>query len=79
MMIAQVCKLEYGEFIHTFGDVHLYNNHIEQANLQLTRTPKSLPKMIINPEVLSIFSYSFEDFNLVDYHPDPHIKADVSV
>lgn len=79
MMIAQVCELQYGEFIHTFGDVHLYNNHIEQANLQLTRTPKSLPKMQINPEVKSIFNFTFEDFSLLDYHPDPHIKAEVSV
>lgn len=79
MMIAQVCELQYGEFIHTFGDVHLYNNHIEQANLQLTRTTKSLPKMQINPEVKSIFNFTFEDFSLLDYHPDPHIKAEVSV
>lgn len=79
MMVAQVCELKYGEFIHTFGDVHLYNNHIEQANLQLTRTPKALPKMVINPNVTSIFNFTFEDFTLLDYHPDPHIKAEVSV
>ncbi|MBK8053369.1 MAG: thymidylate synthase [Saprospiraceae bacterium] len=79
MMIAQVCHLEPGEFIHTFGDVHLYNNHIEQAQLQLTRSPKSLPKMILNPDVKSIFDFKFEDFTLIDYHPDPHIKAAVSV
>jgi thymidylate synthase len=79
MMIAQVCHLEPGEFIHTFGDVHLYNNHIEQAQLQLTRSPKSLPKMILNPDVKSIFDFKFEDFTLIDYHPDPHIKATVSV
>ncbi|MBK8669700.1 MAG: thymidylate synthase [Saprospiraceae bacterium] len=79
MMIAQVCGLQYGEFVHTFGDVHLYNNHIEQARLQLTRTPKPLPQMLINPEVQSIFDFTFEDFELLNYHPDPHIKADVSV
>ena len=79
MMMAQVCDLEPGEFIHTFGDVHLYNNHIEQAQLQLSRTPKPLPKMIINPEVKSIFDFKYEDFTLTDYHPDPHIKAEVSV
>ena len=79
LMIAQVCHLEPGEFIHTFGDVHLYNNHIEQARLQLTRSPKSLPKMILNPDVKSIFDFKFEDFALTDYHPDPHIKAVVSV
>jgi thymidylate synthase len=79
MMMAQVCDLEPGEFIHTFGDVHLYNNHIEQAQLQLSRTPKQLPKMIINPEVKSIFDFKYEDFTLTDYHPDPHIKAEVSV
>lgn len=79
MMIAKVCGLGYGEFVHTFGDVHIYNNHIEQANLQLTRTPKSLPKMEINPEVTSIFEFTYDDFELKDYHPDPHIKAEVSV
>ncbi|MEM7161320.1 MAG: thymidylate synthase [Bacteroidota bacterium] len=79
MMIAQVCELEMGEFVHSFGDVHLYNNHIEQAKLQLTRTPKALPKMIINPEVKDLFDFKYEDFQLVDYHPDPHIKAAVSV
>ncbi len=79
MMIAQITGLEAGEFIHTFGDVHLYNNHLEQAKVQLARTPKSLPKMKINPQVTSIFNFVFEDFELIDYHPDPHIKADVSV
>lgn len=79
MMVARVCGLGYGEFIHTFGDVHIYNNHIEQANLQLTRTPKSLPTMEINPDVKSIFEFTYEDFVLKDYHPDPHIKAEVSV
>lgn len=79
MMIAKVCGLGYGEFVHTFGDVHIYNNHIEQANLQLIRTPKSLPTMEINPEVTSIFEFTYDDFELKDYHPDPHIKAEVSV
>ena len=79
MMVAQVCGFEPGEFILTFGDVHLYSNHLEQAKLQLTRTPKQLPKMIINSEVKSIFDFKFEDFTLMDYHPDPHIKAEVSV
>ncbi len=79
MMIAKVCGLGYGEFVHTFGDVHIYNNHIEQANLQLTRTPKSLPTMEINPEVTSIFEFTYDDFVLKDYNPDPHIKAEVSV
>jgi len=79
MMMAQVCGLEAGDFVHTFGDVHLYNNHMEQAALQLTRTPKPLPKMKINPAVKSIFDFSFEDFELLNYTPDPHIKAAVSV
>jgi thymidylate synthase len=79
LMVAQVCDLKPGEFIHTFGDVHLYNNHIEQAQLQLTRDCRALPKMIINPEVKDIFSFKFEDFTLTDYNPHPHIKAAVSV
>ena len=79
MMVAQVCDLEYGDFIHSFGDVHLYNNHIEQAKLQLTREPKRLPKMKINPDVKSIFDFKFEDFELVDYEPHAHIKAAVSL
>lgn len=79
LMIAQVCDLEPGEFVHTFGDVHLYNNHLDQARLQLTRSPKKMPKMEINPEVKNIFEFEFEDFKLTDYHPDPHIKAQVSV
>ncbi|MCA0990396.1 thymidylate synthase [Pseudalkalibacillus hwajinpoensis] len=79
MMMAQVCDLEPGEFIHTLGDAHIYNNHIEQVQLQLTRDPKDLPKMKINPEVKSIFDFSFEDFELTDYHPHPHIKGEVSV
>jgi len=79
MMMAQVCDLEPGEFIHTLGDAHIYNNHIEQVQLQLTRDTKELPKMKINPEVKSIFDFSFEDFELTDYHPHPHIKGEVSV
>lgn len=79
MMVAQVCNLEYGEFIHTLGDAHLYNNHIEQAKLQLSRDTKTLPVMEINPEVKDIFSFRFEDFNLKNYEPHPHIKGAVAV
>ena len=79
VMIAHVAELEPGEFIHTFGDVHLYNNHIEQANIQLARTPDILPTMKIKRKVNSIFDFTFEDFELLDYHPQPHIKAEVSV
>jgi thymidylate synthase len=79
MMIAQVCGLEPGEFVHSFGDVHLYSNHFEQANLQLTRTPFPLPTMKINPEVKDIFSFKFEDFELLDYVSHPGIKAPVAV
>jgi thymidylate synthase len=79
LMVAQVCDLKPGEFIHSFGDVHLYNNHIEQAKLQLTRAPKALPKMWINPEIKDIFGFTFNDFKLMDYDPHPHIKAEVSV
>jgi thymidylate synthase len=79
MMVAQVCDLEVGEFVHTFGDVHLYNNHFDQARLQLSRTPHPLPKMLINPDVKSIFDFKYEDFTLVDYVAEPHIKAEVSV
>ncbi len=79
MMIAQVCDLEPGEFIHTFGDVHLYNNHIEQAELQLSREPRPLPTMKINPNVKDIFEFKFEDFELLNYDPHPHIKGAVSV
>ncbi|MBT8037263.1 MAG: thymidylate synthase [Verrucomicrobiae bacterium] len=79
MMVAQVCGYEARDFVHTFGDLHLYSNHLEQANLQLTRTPKNLPTMWINPEVNDIFSFTGDDFELRDYHPDPHIKAAVSV
>lgn len=79
MMIAQVCGLQPGEFIHTFGDVHLYSNHQEQAKLQLTRKPFPLPVMKINPEVKDIFSFNFEDFSLENYEFHPHIKAPVAV
>lgn len=79
MMIAKVCHLEPGEFIHTFGDVHIYQNHLEQVHLQLTREPRELPKMKINREVEDIFSFEYEDFELVDYNPHPHIKGVVSV
>lgn len=79
MMVAQVCNLEYGDFIHTLGDAHLYNNHIEQAKLQLSRDLKPLPTMEINPEVKDIFSFKFEDFELKNYEPHPHIKAAVAV
>lgn len=78
-MVAQVCNLEAGEFVQTFGDLHLYNNHIEQAQLQLTREPYPLPKMKINPGIKSIFDFEYEDFELVDYQSHPHIKAEVSV
>ncbi|MBL7682414.1 MAG: thymidylate synthase [Flavipsychrobacter sp.] len=79
MMIAQVCGLEYGEFVHTFGDVHLYSNHIEQAKLQLTRKPFPLPTMKINPDVKDLFSFRFEDFTLENYESHPHIKAPVAI
>ena len=79
MMVAQVCDLQLGEFVHSFGDVHLYNDHIEQARLQLTREPRALPQMKINPEVKDIFGFTIEDFELVNYEPHPHIKAKVSV
>ena len=79
LMLAQVCDLEPGEFIHSFGDVHIYNNHIEQSKLQLTREPRKLPTMKINPDVKDLFEFKFEDFELVDYDPHPHIKAVVSV
>jgi len=78
-MIAQVCNLQPGEFVHTFGDVHLYNNHIEQAETQLMRQPFTLPFIKINDQVSSIFDYRYEDFELVNYRAHPHIKADVAV
>ncbi len=79
MMVAQVCDLQPGDFVHSFGDVHLYNNHIDQANLQLTRVPYPLPTMRINPEVKNIFDFKFEDFTLENYQHHPHIKAAVAV
>ncbi|MCR5434174.1 MAG: thymidylate synthase [Bacteroidaceae bacterium] len=79
MMMAQVCGLRPGEFIHTTGDTHLYMNHLDQARLQLTREPRPLPRMVLNPEVRSIFDFTFEDFRLEGYDPWPHIKADVAV
>lgn len=79
MMVAQVCDLEVGDFIHTFGDVHIYNNHIDQVNLQLSRAPHALPKMSINPNVKDIFSFTYEDFTLEDYVSHPAIKGKVSV
>jgi thymidylate synthase len=79
MMVAQVCGLEPGEFIHTLGDAHLYSNHLEQARLQLTREPHKLPRMNIDPKVKSIFEFGYEDFELVGYEAHPHIKAEVAV
>ncbi|MHC4382830.1 MAG: thymidylate synthase, partial [Planctomycetota bacterium] len=79
MMMAQVTALEPGEFIHTFGDVHLYTNHLEQAGLQLSREPRPLPTMHINPRVQSILKFSYDDFELVGYDPQPHIPAPVAV
>lgn len=79
MMVAQVCDLEPGDFVHTFGDAHLYSNHIEQAHLQLSREPRELPTMKINPDVKDIFEFKFEDFELINYDPHPHIKGAVAV
>ena len=79
MMMAQVCGLEAGDFIHTFGDAHIYNNHMEQIELQLSRTPKDLPKMTLNPEIKDIFDFDFEDFTLENYDPHPHIKGAVAI
>ena len=79
MMVAQVCGYEAGDFIHTFGDAHIYNNHLEQLELQLSRKPHELPKMIINPEVKDIFGFVFDDFQLVGYDPHPHIKGAVAI
>ena len=78
-MVAQVCSLKPGDFVHTFGDVHLYLNHVEQAKLQLQREPRPLPQMHLNPEVRSIFGFRYEDFRLEGYNPHPHIKAAVAV
>ena len=79
MMIAQVCELKVGEFVHTFGDAHIYNNHFEQLELQLSREPKPLPKMILNPEIKNIFDFKFEDFTLEGYDPHPGIRGAVAV
>ena len=79
LMMAQVCDLEPGEFVHTFGDVHLYSNHVEQARLQLTREPFPLPRMVLNPSVKDIFGFTFEDFSLENYQSHPAIKAPVAV
>ena len=79
MMVAQVCDLEPGDFIHTFGDAHIYNNHFEQVKLQLSREPRPLPTMKINPAVKNIFDFKFEDFTLENYDPWPHIKGEVAV
>lgn len=79
LMTAQVCGLQAGEFVHTFGDVHLYRNHFKQAEIQLARQPYPLPQMRINPEVHSIFKFQYEDFELLNYQSHPHIKAEVAV
>ncbi|WP_340065536.1 thymidylate synthase [Ascidiimonas aurantiaca] len=79
MMVAQVSGYEPGDFIHTFGDAHIYNNHLEQVTLQLSRDPRPLPQMVINPEVKDIFSFTYNDFNLLNYDPHPHIKGEVAV
>jgi len=78
-MMAQVCGYQAGEFIHTFGDAHIYNNHIEQLELQLSRDCRPLPKMKLNPDITNIFDFKFEDFSLEDYNPHPHIKGAVAV
>lgn len=79
MMMAQVTGLKAGDFVHTLGDAHIYNDHLEQVDLQLTREPRKLPRMVINPDVKSIFDFTYDDFKLEDYDPHPHIKAKVSV
>jgi len=79
MMMAQVTGLQAGDFVHTFGDAHLYLNHLEQADLQLSREPRPLPVMAINPDVTDLFAFRFEDFELQNYDPYPHIKAPVAV
>ena len=79
MMVAQVCGLKVKDFVHTFGDAHIYSNHVEQAKLQLSRDPRPLPQMRINPEVKDIFDFQYEDFTLENYDPHPHIKAEVAV
>jgi len=79
LMVAQVSGLQPGDFVHTFGDVHLYSNHIEQAELQLTREPRPLPVMTLNPDVKSLFDFTIDDFELTEYDPYPHIKAPVAI
>jgi thymidylate synthase len=79
MMLAQVCGYQPGEFVHTFGDAHIYSNHFEQANLQLSREPRPLPTIWINPEIKDIFAFRFEDFRVDGYDPHPHIAAPVAV
>ncbi len=79
MMMAQVCGYEPGDFIHTFGDAHIYSNHLDQLELQLSRDPRTLPKMLLNPEVKDIFGFKFDDFKLINYDPHPHIKGAVAV
>ena len=79
MMMAQVCGYKSGDFIHTFGDAHIYNNHQEQLNLQLSRAPRTLPTMVLNPEIKNIFDFEFDDFTLVNYDPHPHIKGAVAI
>jgi thymidylate synthase len=79
MMVAQVTGLKPGDFVHTFGDAHLYSNHVEQANLQLMRDPRPLPTMRLNPDVTDLFGFKYSDFTLENYNPHPHIKAEVAV
>ena len=79
LMMAQVCGYKAGDFIHTFGDAHIYNNHIEQLELQRSRQPKKLPKMVLNPNIDDIFKFEFEDFKLVNYDSHPHIKGKVAI
>ena len=79
MMMAQVCGYEPGDFIHTFGDAHIYSNHFEQLELQMSREIRPLPKMLLNPDVKDIFGFKFDDFTLLDYDPHPHIKGIVAV
>jgi thymidylate synthase len=79
MMMAQVCDLEPGDFVHSFGDVHLYNNHLTQTREQLSRTPGKLPKMILNPDIKNLFDFTYDDFTLLDYVAEPNIKAPISV
>jgi len=79
MMVAQVCNLKLGDFVHTFGDLHIYNNHRDQVQLQLSRSPKELPTLRLNPEVKDIFSFKYEDFVLENYNPEPGIKAPIAI